>query len=147
MSSCPIISDWLPKRKNAEVIPWPGEKESDPELESEIQRAEELLEIEEESSSHSKETLEHVRDFLIMQAKGMRDRFDKIVPVPAIGLGPKGSFDLHWKTAQWELLANFPADPTERGSYYADDYGSQTNRGHFDQGVFNLGIATWMMHD
>jgi len=146
MSSCPIICDWYTKKK-ADIIQWPGQSESDPELESEVERAEGLIESEEESSAHSKETLNRVEEFLKMQARGTKEKFGKIAPIPAIELGPKGSFDLHWKMGGWELLVNFPADPNSPGSYYADDYGSQTNRGEFDQRVFNLGIATWMMHD
>jgi hypothetical protein len=148
MSSCPVICDWNTKKETgAEIIPWPGGKESDPELDSEIERAEALLQSEEELSAHSKDTLERVRLFLRMQARGMKARFRKIAPVPAIELGPNGSFDLHWKMVNWELLVNFPADPNQRGSFYADDYGSQTSRGHFDQKVFNLVIAAWTMRD
>ena len=40
---------------------------------------------------------------------------------PEISPGPEGSFDLHWKTADRELLINVPARSEESIAFYGDD--------------------------
>jgi hypothetical protein len=40
--------------------------------------------------------------------------------------GPEGSIDLHWKTADRELLINIPARSEEPIAYYGDDRAERT---------------------
>ncbi|HMF32542.1 MAG TPA: hypothetical protein VKK79_14055, partial [Candidatus Lokiarchaeia archaeon] len=42
---------------------------------------------------------------------------------PKILPGPEGSIDICWRTSEFQLLINFPADATEPATYYGNDYG------------------------
>ena len=48
--------------------------------------------------------------FLLLFAHGMKLVYHMKLPVPKIGPGPKGGFDLLWKTPEYKLLINVPAD-------------------------------------
>ena len=68
-----------------------------------------------------------------------------VMPTPQINPGPEGSIDVHWKTRQFELLLNFPADPTLPAGFYGDDYGTLKIKGKMRTEGFNQGLLLWLM--
>ncbi len=119
-------------------------------LENEIERAREMLDLEEDwdgegSPAYSQDTFELAVSFLTAHSKHLWDSACLHPPVPRIAPGPNGSIDLHWKREAWELLVNIPANVTDMAVFYGDDYGVQKIRGSIDPKQVNFGIATWLM--
>jgi hypothetical protein len=73
------------------------------------------------SIGYSESTWNRAQSFLMRNAlklwRAHKMRFD----APRILPGPEGSIDLHWKTADRELLINVPARARESIAYYGDD--------------------------
>lgn len=63
---------------------------------------------------------------------------------PHVAPGPDGSIDLHWDLPDYELLINFPADPTAMADCYGDDRGRIRIRATFDPRVTNEGLLLWL---
>jgi len=129
----------------------PAAKQEDVELKAEVERAQEILELDhdwdgEGSAGYSKNTLDRAVDFLRVHSTKGYDLCSAYPPAPRIGPGPNGSIDLHWKQKTWELLVNVPANDAGMAVFYGDDYGNQKIKGSFDPKTVNLGIVAWLMH-
>ncbi len=119
----------------------------DPELSAELSRVDNLISREGSLSSHCRETLDRAVEFLNIYSENLKEFGKDSVPTPDIDLGPRGSIDLYWKRAAWELLVNIPKDVNEKSTYYGDYSGSRPSRGSFDSAEFNFEIALWLMND
>jgi|SRR5271157_1588844 len=64
--------------------------------------------------------------------------------LPEILPGPQGSIDLHWKSPKFELLINFPEDPTEPTDVYGDNYEERVLKGTFEVEELLGVIAAWL---
>ena len=116
------------------------------EFETEVLRAESLLGSQDDQEAYySRETLERGIAFLKMHMEWIWKSYGTPTPMPAIGPGPRGSADLYWKTASFELLVNIPASPDDLGTFYGRDYNQQTAKGSFDPKRFTASIASWLM--
>lgn len=116
------------------------------EFETEVLRAESLLgSHDDQEAYYSRETLERGIAFLKMHMEWIWKSYGTPSPMPTIGPGPRGSADLYWKTASFELLVNIPASSNDLGTFYGRDYNQQTAKGSFDPKRFTLSIASWLM--
>jgi hypothetical protein len=142
--------------REPEIRRWP-EKETEPtestenqELKTVINEARQILQYldnwdGEGAARYSLETFERAESFLNAHSGFLR-QFDFELPIPNIGAGPNGSIDLHWKSPNWELLVNIPADPTKMATFYGDNYGVQKIKGSVDPKTYNLGLAAWLIN-
>jgi hypothetical protein len=130
--------------------PSSGSPRISPELEAEVERAKEILNLRgdwdgEGGSEYSKDTFDRAVAFLTSHSEYLWTLCGLYPAVPHIGPGPEGSIDLHWKRSSWELLVNIPADPDAMASFYGDNFGPQKIKGSIDPKTVNLGIVTWLM--
>ena len=96
------------------------------------------------SPAYSKEVISRAAAFVKVNALSCHQRFGSVIRVPKILPGPDGSIDVHWKTAEYEMLVNISADPKAPASFYGDDYGTAKITGSFDPEKSNLGLLTWL---
>jgi hypothetical protein len=73
------------------------------------------------SVGYSESTWNRVQGFLMRNALKLWRSHQTCFAAPKIMPGPEGSFDLHWKTKDRELLINVPAHAEESIAYYGDD--------------------------
>lgn len=73
------------------------------------------------SVGYSESTWNRTQGFLMKNALKLWRSHKTCFDAPKILPGPEGSIDLHWKTANRELLINVPARSQEFVSYYGDD--------------------------
>jgi len=145
----PPADTWtVPSWKNEWTAPL--KSESLDELSREIQAAQKLLTLEdnwdgEGSPGFSKTTLGRAAAFLHRHMLWVWERYGVWLQAPRILPGPDGSIDMHWQTANYELLVNIPADPSAPATFYGDDYGRSSIKGAFNPSVFNLGLVTWLL--
>lgn len=151
MSTCM----WAKPYKYAEKLPdktgyQPTDKvvhEDDPELTTELESIEARLETVDENGAplYSKRAFDRTRAFLMAQSARAKKMYGHFFPVPDIGPGPEGSFDLHWKTSKCELLINI--SPDKPAVFYGDDYGIRKIKGSLNPDTWDLGIILWLMKD
>lgn len=125
-------------------------KPEDVDLEKEIGRAKEILQLShnwdgEGSVSYSQNTLDRAVAFLKSHSNKAHELCGIYPAVPRIGPAEGGSIDLHWKEEKWELLVNIPVNETGMAVFYGDDYGVQKIKGSFDPRNVNIGIVAWLM--
>jgi len=85
-----------------------------------------LLELPEDfdqegSPGYSAETWRRAIGFLLSLAGALHERDAIALPRPKILPAGAGSIDLHWKSSQYELLVNVPANPQLPVEYYGDN--------------------------
>jgi hypothetical protein len=73
------------------------------------------------SVGYSGSTWNRAQVFLMRNALKLWRSHQTCFAAPKIMPGPEGSFDLHWKTKDRELLINVPAHAEDSISYYGDD--------------------------
>jgi hypothetical protein len=116
-------------------------------LESEIERAKEVLGLQHERSSgdalYSEDTLLRSIEFLTKQNEWLWRSCGLALPVPTIGVGPSGSVDLYWKQPTKQLLVNIPAEANALATFFGNS-GIQKVRGSFDPKKLQYSIATWL---
>jgi hypothetical protein len=117
-----------------------------------IESSKYILELEndwdgEGGQTYSEETWKRATGLLSRYATQMWQVFGRLMDAPKILPGPDGSIDIHWKSANSEMLVNLPADPSELASFYGDDYGSARIKGSFDPDILNLGLLSWFIRD
>ncbi len=142
--------DWASQPEHEVVQGRQACSDSDPELKAEIERAGNILSLQEDwdgegSIAYSKDTLDRAVKFLASHSDFLWKKCGLYPPVPTIGPGPEGSIDLHWRRGSWELLVNIPSDPNEMAVFYGDNYGVQKIKGSFDPNTVNVGLAAWLM--
>lgn len=114
-----------------------------------IKASEWILGLEEDWNGEGAETVERATweratRFLGNYAVRSWEKFLVIIDAPKIFPGPSGSIDLHWRTEEYELLVNIPADPEKFAEFYGDDYGNAHIKGGFDPTGYNLGLLSWL---
>ncbi len=132
--------------KASEYQPAEVSAEQDVELITELKRVESLLErIDDDGEPlYSKKAFDRAEMFLTAQSIKAKRMYGVFAPIPAIGSGPEGSIDLHWKTKNRELLVNIPAE--KPAIYYGDDYGIENKfKGSLNPMTSNFGIILWLM--
>ena len=117
------------------------------EIEEAIRRSSDILSQRDDSdgSTYSQETWERATSLLRDLAVYSLDQFSKMIDVPYIDPGPRGSIDLHWKHAHCELLINVPADAHLPPTYYGDDYGNSIVKGKLDSIGNRRVVAVWLL--
>jgi len=97
------------------------------------------------SPGYSEETCERMSNFLLNHSKQLAAACGIEAPIPKILPGPNGSIDLLWKSDDYELLLNIPADLQSPASFYGDDQGNLCIKGKLDPDKINQGILQWLM--
>jgi hypothetical protein len=128
----------------------PGQPDPFQVIRAEIERSKKLLDLKpdwdgEGSPAYSKEVWQRATNFLDRYAHHLFSSHDIIIPAPKINPGPDGSIDVHWKTPQFELLLNFPADPRLPAGFYGDDHGLLSIKGKMKTDGYNQGLLLWLM--
>ena len=131
---------------------WTAPLESDnlDELSRALHAARKLLILEdnwdgEGSPGYLKATLDRAAIFLNRHMRWVWEKYAVWLQAPQILPGPDGSIDIHWETANFELLVNMPADPSAPATFYGDNYGKGSIKGSFDPSSFNMGLVTWLL--
>lgn len=94
--------------------------------------------------SYREETWVRAQEFLFRLAVESEKTFNFLIPLPRILPGPDGSIDLHWKTDNYELLVNIPADGDQTAGFYGDDYGKMNIKGTFDPTKDTHSVLSWI---
>ena len=97
------------------------------------------------SPGYSEETCDRMSKFLLNHSKQLAAACGIEALIPKILPGPNGSIDLLWKSDDYELLLNIPADLQSPASFYGDDQGSLCIKGTLDPDKINQGILQWLM--
>ena len=116
------------------------------ELESEVRN---LTKLEdnwdgEGSAGYSVDVCERAVQFVKRHVEWMRKTLGRVPELPSIDPGPGSSIDVHWQTDKLELLVNIPKDPTEKATYYGDDYADFSFKGAFNPDEINRTIGCWI---
>lgn len=118
------------------------------ELETEIERVEDLLrsqaEVEHQGTPVSRATFDRAIAFLKKESSQLWVRTGVTLPAPTMGLGPDGSIDLFWSSENVELLINVPADSEELATYYGTDNRQQTIKGYLNLSTYSPMVAAWI---
>lgn len=85
-------------------------------------------------------------EFVVANALRLWHQRRLVAPVPAIGPGPYGSIDLHWRLPRRELLINVPVEADSSFDFYGHD-GSfgQAVKGRLDRADDNGWLMQWLM--
>jgi hypothetical protein len=140
---------WTEEAPSAErQAPWlraAAPAETDPALDAELERAEEMVrdQIEDDEPAILRPALDRASAFLRVQSRESRERFEKFPPAPYVSPGPDGSVDLHWERPGWGLLINVPADESP-ATFYGDGGRMCRIKGSFDPRTCDLGIINWL---
>jgi hypothetical protein len=91
-----------------------------------LNKSRDILKLEDDwddagSIGYAESTWFRVERFLMGNALKLWRSHKTCFEPPDISPGPEGSFDLHWKTADRELLINVPARPEASIGFYGDD--------------------------
>jgi hypothetical protein len=97
------------------------------------------------SPGYSEETCDRMSKFLLNHSKQLAAAYGVKTPIPKILPGPNGSIDLLWKSDDYELLLNIPADSQSPASFYGDDKGNLCIKGKLAPDKINQGILQWLM--
>ncbi len=95
------------------------------------------------SPGYSKETWERATGFLRDFAAHVKEVCRIEIEPPIIDPGPDGSIDLHWKTADYELLLNVKPASNE-ATFYGDNYGNAAISGKMNLSSLNAGLMMWL---
>ena len=69
----------------------------------------------------------------------------RTIPVPRILAGPNGSIDLHWRSADSEILLNVPADERQPIDFYGDDRSGGVVRGALPSATSKATLLPWLI--
>ena len=69
----------------------------------------------------------------------------RTIPVPRILAGPNGSIDLHWRSADSEILLNVPADERQPIDFYGDDRSGGVVRGTLSSVISKATLLPWLI--
>src|SRR5438876_3492859 len=100
---------------------------------------------EQDSPGYEEATWQRAWDFLVRQANFPRESLGRDLPVPRILPGPHGSIDVHWKMPRFELLVNIPKDTSKPATFYGDDFGNSSIRGHLNPAEAIPGLVVWLL--
>ena len=69
------------------------------------------------------------------------------IGVPRILPGPGGSIDLHWRSADFEILLNIPEEENRPVEFYGDDHSGSVLRGTLGLGPDSKpALLQWLIH-
>ncbi|HEV7405932.1 MAG TPA: hypothetical protein VGO11_23505 [Chthoniobacteraceae bacterium] len=68
----------------------------------------------------------------------------KTMLAPSIVPVSQGSIDIHWKTAESELLINVPSDPSLLATFYGDNFGRQKVKGSLELQEDDYCLLLWL---
>lgn len=94
---------------------------------------------------YTEDTRDRAVEFLVRHALWLWHENHVAIPVPAIGPGPNGSIDIHWKSARYDLLVNIRRDASEPAAFYGDDLDKISIKGTLDPSAYNRGLLIWFM--
>lgn len=102
-----------------------------------VEQSRYILELEDDwddegSKGYQPLVWERVVIFLIRLSEKALDSFNIVLDAPRIYQGPEGSIDLLWHTDNYHLLVNFPEDENSPGSFYGDNFNTETFEGTFN---------------
>ncbi len=97
------------------------------------------------SPGYSEETWERASKFVLEHSNQLAESNGVKTPIPKILPGPNGSIDLLWKSDDYELLLNIPADSESLASFYGDDKGNLYIKGKLAPDKINQGLLQWLM--
>lgn len=98
----------------------------------------------ENSPGYLEDTWQRTKEFLEAVARHGWLDCGKSLPIPSVEPGPDGSIDLHWVTANCELLVNIPADDTEQARFYGDNKAGEVAKGSFWLHTHNEWLSSWL---
>jgi hypothetical protein len=121
-----------------------------------IEQSRDILNLEDDwddegSPAYKTSTWERATTFLRRTALRLWKEYHLILDAPKILPGPAGSIDLHWKTAQRELLINIPEVLDEPANFYGDNSTSREHppsqmvKGSLDTSKDNQWLLMWLM--
>ena len=151
------IEDWVPRTSRLSHESWAAESGLEgtlppqlQEVEEAIRGSEKILQLkddwdEEGSPGYKLETWQRAVDFVRVHCYKAWRISGKPVPAPIIFPGPDGSIDIHWRTGEFELLVNVPADSSNPATFYGDNYDDICIKGTVVISRENLGILQWLM--
>lgn len=101
-----------------------------------VDKSRHILELEdnwddEESESYSENVWENALTFVVNLHLTAFKVFTVKLDYPKIYPGPNGSIDIAWKADTYEVLVNFPVNPSDEITYYGEDIRSSTFKGSF----------------
>ncbi len=82
--------------------------------------------------------------FLSDNALWLWEREKLCIPEPRIIPGPNRTIDVHWKSAELELLLNIPEDLNQPVSFYGDDYKRDAVNGTLGLDHDNFWLMLWL---
>lgn len=107
------------------------------EIQKEIQKSKYILDLadnwdDEGSRGYQMSTWQRATSFLFKLSLKAWESFRVAIDAPKIYHGPNGSIDMLWKTDKYQILANFPDDPSLPATFYGNDSGKDSLEGTFD---------------
>jgi len=97
------------------------------------------------SKAYKKESFDRAVTFLEQLYQKLIYEHDLRIQIPAIGPGPEGSIDIHWKTNKFELLLNIPEDYQELAGFYGDDYDKESIEGNLNLTSLQDVLVRWLI--
>ena len=99
---------------------------------------------EEGSPSFRETTWQRATEFVKLAALAFQQRFGVWIEPPRILPGPEGSIDLHWRTAERELLINIPERAEEAADYFGSGDAQDAVKGKLNTALPNEWILLWL---
>jgi|GEM_PF-3483912 len=133
-----------------EVAPTKGKLALDERIAEAIEASQRILALEdnwdeEGSIGYKKSTWDRATAFIRDTAISYWRVIGSWAVPPRILPGPEGSIDIHWKTANRELLINIPSDEKVPAGYYGSGGPQDTVKGKLDTSSQNLWVLTWLL--
>jgi hypothetical protein len=91
------------------------------------------------SESHWK----RISSFLVNAGTVILERRQAILAMPSVTPVPDGSIDLHWKTAEGELLINVPSE-NGVATFYGDNFGKRKIKGTMELTEDDVPLFVWL---
>lgn len=97
------------------------------------------------SPAYDEATWQRAVHFLVRHVLSFWEEYGTVPEAPKVRKGPQGSIDLHWRTANRELLINIPVAISEPIDFYGDDReGGHQVKGTLDPAETNLWLLRWL---
>lgn len=146
-----FFSGWVNEKKSGLISTEEKNEEGPTNIEEALASAKVcLLELQQDwdgegSPGYSEETWDRMSKFLLEHSNQLAGANGVKTPIPKILPGPNGSIDLLWKSDDYELLLNIPADSQSLASFYGDDKGNLFIKGKLAPDKINQGLLQWLI--